>query len=99
MQGSRCSPHKWAVYGMEVEMNFFLPECFLNLGRVYLMLRDKEGAHAAFSEGLRFDPGYAPLKAELRKMGKRRAQTFGFLPRGHFLNRVAGKWRKTLTKK
>ena len=73
-----------------VDMEFFHPDCFLNLGRVYLDLKRRREAHAAFQKGLALDPSFAPIKSEVEKMGRRRQAPLSFLPRRHFLNRFLG---------
>jgi len=80
---------------------------YLNLGRVYLLTKQKGKALATFRKGLSKDAStgtsttaesaerqakqQALILAELRKMGIRRQAPFPSLPRDHALNRHVGK--------
>jgi hypothetical protein len=61
----------------------------LNLGKIYLLARQKRQAMSAFAEGLRYGlhPG---IVAEMKKLGQRRPPLFTFLGRTHYLNRYWG---------
>ena len=47
------------------------PEMYLNLGRVYLMSRQKQLAYRAFQTGLDIDPGHETLSLESDRLEKR----------------------------
>jgi tetratricopeptide (TPR) repeat protein len=80
---------------------------YLNLGRVYLLTKQKGKALATFRKGMSKDAStggaeaaesaerqakhQALILAELRKMGIRRQAPFPSLPRDHALNRNVGK--------
>lgn len=80
---------------------------YLNLGRVYLLTRQKGKALATFRKGLSKDAATGPsataesaerqakqqalILAELRRMGIRRRAPFPSLPREHLLNRGVGR--------
>jgi tetratricopeptide (TPR) repeat protein len=68
----------------------FRPEFYLNLGKVYLKANQKAKALKIFQRGLELGERSRDLKKELEKLGLRKKQVFGFLPRHHFLNRYAG---------
>ncbi|HXH27674.1 MAG TPA: hypothetical protein VNL37_01445 [Candidatus Polarisedimenticolia bacterium] len=73
-----------------IEVEFYNPELYLNLGRVYL----KDGARAlafgAFVRGLQINPRHAALVREVRHLGVRRRPVLGFLGRRHPLNHLLG---------
>ena len=80
---------------------------YLNLGRVYLLTKQKSKALATFRKGLSKDATtgssaaeesaerqakqQALILAELRKMGIRKQAPFPSLPRDHVLNRHVGR--------
>lgn len=68
----------------------FRPEFYLNLGKVYLKANQKAKALKIFQRGLELGERSKGLRMELEKLGIRKKQVFGFLPRHHFLNRYAG---------
>jgi len=68
----------------------FRPEYYLNLGKVYLKANQKAKALKIFQRGLELGERSRDLKKEVAKLGLRKKQAFGFLPRHHFLNRYAG---------
>ena len=74
-----------------VRIEFYRPELFLNLGRVYLMAGNKRKAHQTFWKGFALDRDNKELRAELEKMGTRKPPVFPFLDRKHPLNRIIGK--------
>lgn len=83
------------------------PAHHLNLGRVYLLTKQKTKALAAFRKGLSSDAvkdgsvaaqsadgrakQQALILAELRGLGIRKRPPFASLPRDHALNRITGK--------
>lgn len=76
-----------------VEADFFHPELFCNLGRVYLMAGKRSKAFHTFKKGLIVDGENRYLKQELAKMGIRKPPVFPFLKRNNPLNWLAGKMR------
>jgi uncharacterized protein HemY len=66
------------------------PAQFLLLGRLYLMVNEKEKAMLAFREGIRVgsDPR---ILAEMNKLGQRKPAVIPSLKRSHPLNRLLGK--------
>jgi hypothetical protein len=75
-----------------IRRDVFRAELFLNLGRVYLMARDRRSAYEAFTMGLRIDRRDPRLRRELRRMGVRRRPVLPFLDRGHAVNRWLGRF-------
>jgi len=74
-----------------VRIEFYRPELFLNMGRVYLLSGNKRKAHQTFWKGFALDRDNKELRAELEKMGTRKPPVFPFLDRKHPLNRIIGK--------
>jgi Flp pilus assembly protein TadD len=52
--------------------DFYRPDIFLNLGRVYLLAGNRKKAYEAFRQGHRVDKSDRELRAELEKMGVQR---------------------------
>lgn len=71
------------------------PEFSLNLGRILLLSSRKDEAIAVFRQGLADSP-HPELLAQLEKLGTRKPPIFSSLPRGHFLNRFAGRLMSSL---
>jgi len=67
-----------------------------NLGMAYLVSGRKRRAYEIFTEGSRLDPRNVTNRQELEFMGVRRPPVFTFLPRGHRVNRLAGRTLKRL---
>ena len=76
-----------------LKKEFFQPDLYLNLGKVYLLARQKAVAVHAFNKGLKLDDGHAGILNELRKLGIRETPVISFLTRGHFINRILGELR------
>jgi len=73
-----------------VALEFCRPELFHNLGRVRLLLGDRQGAHAAFNQGLSVDRNDERIQQEIAKLGIRKRPVIGFLSRRHPLNKYIG---------
>lgn len=80
------------------QINVFDPECFLNLARVHLMMKDKPGAYLAIRQGLKIDSAHSGIRKEMQRMGLRKASFFNFLPRDHAINIFIGKMRYKVNK-
>jgi tetratricopeptide (TPR) repeat protein len=66
------------------------PEFHLNLGRIYLKIRQREKALKVFRTGLELTEKNHELLQEVQRLGFRRKPLFSILPRRHFLNRYLG---------
>lgn len=75
---------------MAAEKEFYNPEIYLNLGRIFLLNGQKSVAVRAFRKGLKFDNSSMPLLMELKGLGLRRKPVIGFLPRQSAVNRFLG---------
>jgi tetratricopeptide (TPR) repeat protein len=76
-----------------VKREFFDPDLYCNLGMVYLRNRQKKEAFAAFRKGLGIKPGHRRILDELARYDQRDHPVFGFLPRTHPVNVLAGRLR------
>ena len=74
-----------------LSVEFYNPDLYLNVARVYLSAGERRRAHKAICQGLRIEKGHAGLINELKRMGLRRRPVFAFLPRNHILNRFTGR--------
>jgi tetratricopeptide (TPR) repeat protein len=74
-----------------VAKEFYRPELYLNLGRVYIQAGNRKKAHTAFRKGLSLDRDYRGIRNELERMGVRKPPVFPFLDRRHPINKMAGK--------
>jgi tetratricopeptide (TPR) repeat protein len=74
-----------------LSVEFYNPDLYLNVARVYLTAGERRRAHKALCQGLRIEKGHAGLLSEIRRMGLRKRPVFGFLPRHHLLNRMSGR--------
>jgi len=67
------------------------PYFFRNMGKLYLLQRNKKAAIGAFAKGLQIDKTNAPILREWKVLGFRRKPFLSFLSRDHFLNKNIGK--------
>lgn len=73
-------------FGFEV----FYPLFYLNLGRAYLLNKDKTRAVRAFREGLKSDHENRAILLEMKKLGTRKKPPIPFLGRDNPLNKYIG---------
>lgn len=92
-QSSR--PTKEAIKACETAAtrDFFNPDLFLNLGKVYLLAGKYTRAMQVFEHGLKIAPRHPALRAELERVDRRAKPPFPKLSRNHFLNRWFGMLR------
>ena len=74
-----------------LSVEFYNPDLYLNVARVYMAAGERRRAHKALCQGLRIEKGHTGLISEIRRMGLRRRPLFGFLPRNHPLNVLTGR--------
>jgi tetratricopeptide (TPR) repeat protein len=72
------------------KQEFFNPELYLNLAKLYLGFGFKAEGVRYLHRGLMIDPGNRPIATLLRDLGDRRSPVLRFLPRRHTLNRWLG---------
>lgn len=77
-----------------VKQEFFNPDLYFNLSRVYLAFGRRPEALRYLRRGQMIDPGHAGIQRTLSELGRRRLPVVPFLPRRHPLNRVFGSARK-----
>ncbi|MDH4227658.1 MAG: hypothetical protein OEV59_07940 [Deltaproteobacteria bacterium] len=82
-------------YGLDlctraIKKEFFKPDYYVNLARVYVTAGNKKGAIMALKKGLRFDPNSDDIHDMLIDLGVRHRQILPFLPRANFLNKYLG---------
>jgi tetratricopeptide (TPR) repeat protein len=76
-------------------VEFFNPDVFWNLGRVFLAMDRRKDAYEAIRKGLLLQPGHAGLRNELERMGRRRPPAIPFLSRDNPLNVLLGRLSRT----
>jgi len=76
---------------MAAEKEFYNPEIYLNLGRVFLLNGQKAVAVRAFRKGLKYDSSNMGLLVEMRRLGLRKRPVITFLPRQNVFNRYLGR--------
>jgi len=81
-----------------VRGEFYNPDLYWNLGRVYLRAGNRHQAHGSFLRGLRLNPRHAGLIGEIRRLGLRRKPVVRFFSRSHPLNRILGRLRGSLAR-
>ena len=74
-----------------VEAEFYNPDLYLNLGRVYLRAGDRGRAFETLLRGLQLNPRHSGLIRQIRHLGVRRRPVVGFLSRNHPVNRILGR--------
>ena len=74
---------------------------YRNIGKLYLMQKNKRGAIGAFAKGLQIDKGNNYILKEWKVLGFRRSPLIKFLGRDHPINKFFGKitWKMAQKKK
>jgi Flp pilus assembly protein TadD len=75
------------------KQEFFNPDLYLNLSRVYLEFDRRSEAMRYLRRGQMIDPGHSRITEALFELGRRRPAVIPFLPRRHPLNRALGSAR------
>ncbi len=81
------------------KQEFFNPEVYLNLARVYLCFGFKNEGCRFLMRGQMIDPANVEIQRALDQLGARMDPVLRFLPRQHFINRWLGSARHTLTER
>jgi tetratricopeptide (TPR) repeat protein len=74
-----------------IRQEFYNPDLYLNLGRIYLAFEFKAEAIRFLKRGLMVDPENELLQSQLAELGVRRRPPLPFLPRSHRANRLLGR--------
>lgn len=72
------------------KQEFFNPDLYLNLAKVYLRFDRRSEAMRYLRRGQMIDPGHEPIRRTLDSLGQRRLPIVPFLPRRHPVNRALG---------
>ncbi|MBI5237495.1 MAG: hypothetical protein HY887_03625 [Deltaproteobacteria bacterium] len=75
---------------MAAEKEFYNPDIYLNLGRIFLLNGQKGVAVKAFKKGLRLDDRHQGILNEVTRLGIRRRPVLTFLHRGNPVNKFLG---------
>lgn len=81
---------------LAIRKEFYHPDYYLNIGKLYLASRDKKRAIWAFRKGLEVDRSDPGLRAAMSSFGARSRPAIGLLPRKHMVNKTLGKIRQTI---
>ncbi|MCL4558644.1 MAG: hypothetical protein M1491_08475 [Deltaproteobacteria bacterium] len=81
-----------------IRKEFFHPDFYVNLGRLYLAINNKGMAVKVFYKGLRIDRTDQELLKEVKKLGIRKEPIFPFIKRGNPINKSLGRVRALLNK-
>lgn len=82
-----------------IKREFFHPDFYLNLGRLYLDVNNRNMAVKTFYKGLKVDKKDKGLLKEINKLGIRKRPVFPFWDRQHTINKIAGKMRELFYRK
>lgn len=80
-----------SLCAIAVEKEFFNPEIYLNLGRIFLAADQKSKAIKTFKRGLKMDDSNKELWMEMKKLGLRRRPFISWLGRNSSINVFIGK--------
>ena len=72
------------------KQEFFNPDLYLNLSRIYLEFGRKSEALRYLRRGQMIDPGHVLIRRSIAELGRRRMPILPFLPRRHLVNRALG---------
>ncbi len=81
-----------------VRSEFYNPDAYWNLGRVYLKTGDRSLAFDTIVRGLQLNPRHSGLVGVLRRLGIRRKPILPLFDRGHPVNRLLGRLRRSLSR-
>jgi len=76
-------------------LGFFEPEVYLNLARVYSLMRRDQEALRILRQGVRSIPGDPAILAQLERLNPRKPAAFSVVPRDHWLNNAVGKMSRS----
>lgn len=76
-----------------VRQEFYNPDLYLSLARIYLAFDCRAEAVRYLRRGMMIDPENERLRTKLRELGMRRRPLIRFLPRGHLINRLLGRFQ------
>jgi len=91
--GNRDFESARALCESAAKQEFFNPDLYLNLARVYLAVGRRPEALRYLRRGQMIDPGHAAIRDAIAELGMRRLPIVPFLPRRHVVNRMLGSVR------
>ena len=89
-QAQRDFEESRALCESAAKQEFFNPDLYLNLSRIYLEFGRRSEALRYLRRGQMIDPGHSLIHRMIAKLGRRRMPIVPFLPRRHPINRVLG---------
>jgi tetratricopeptide (TPR) repeat protein len=76
-----------------IEIEFFEPENYVNLARIYGLRGQRKQAVDALRKGLQIDASHQQLRDMMLELGVRKKPVLSFLARDHLVNRMLGRIR------
>ncbi len=95
-QDQRDFAESRALCESAAKQEFFNPDLYLNLSRIYLEFGRRSEALRYLRRGQMIDPGHALIHRMIAKLGRRRMPIVPFLPRRHPINRALGTARNLI---
>ena len=74
------------------------PDFYTNLSRIYIMIKDRQGALATLKQGMDAMPGNEKILDEFNKIGQRKSSAIPFLSRDNICNVYFGRLKSFLIK-
>jgi len=88
-----------ALCEQAVKVEFYQADNWFNLARTAALVGERRKAISALERALKLDPQHPASVAFRNEFGTRRPPFFSFLGRGHFLNRLFGRFRHDIAPK
>lgn len=82
-----------------IKVQFYEPDNYVNLARVYLLARNRRKAVEALTRALKLNASHVGARNLAHEIGWRRPPVLPFLSRNNFLNRFLGKMRHQMRQK
>ena len=95
-QSRGVSPEAIQACETAARRDFFNPDLYLNLGRVYALAGKTTKALHAFEQGLILAPSHKALRAEMKRLDRRSAPPLTIVARNHPMNRFLGRLRASV---
>lgn len=97
--GLRDFEQSRALCESAAKQEFFNPDLYLNLSRIYLEFGRRAEALRYLRRGQMIDPGHALIHRTIAELGRRRMPIVPFLPRRHPVNRALGTARQLMLRR
>lgn len=89
-RGERDFEKSRALCESAAKQEFFNPDLYMNLSKVYLEFGRRSEALRYLRRGQMIDPGHASIHRAIMELGQRKPPILPFLPRKHLVNRALG---------